>query len=187
MNRRLYNTAIYAACAFIALMLAIMVQSLIDPEGNLTKGIIPVSLQNAASGAKAPGIVMEEARKAQAAVDHAAAPVAKTTQRIRDFLHWHRDEQEGQPQKKALIIHHDPEADSSLSTEVHEGKEDIVKKHTEAKSWEELSHAERQRWKDKLVKAGMWAVEEGETILKGIFFSEAAGFVGAVAAEVING
>ncbi|KAF2280166.1 uncharacterized protein EI97DRAFT_464179 [Westerdykella ornata] len=188
MNRRLYNTAIYAACAFIALMLALMVQSLFDPEGNLTKGIIPASLQNAASGAKAPGVLMEDARRAQTHLDHATAPVAKTSQRIRDMLSRDQKDKEEQAQKRALIIHHDPEADSSLSTEVHEGEEeDIVKKHTKAKRWQELSQAERQRWKEKLVKAGMWAVEEGETILKGIFFSEAAGFVGNVAQGVING
>jgi prolactin regulatory element-binding protein len=43
------------------------------------------------------------------------------------------------------------------------------------------------RWKEKLTSAGMWAVEEGETVLKGIFFSEAAGIVGQMAQAAMSG
>jgi hypothetical protein len=178
--------AIYAACAFIALMLALMVQSLLDPQGNWTKGIVPSHLQNAASGYKAPGVHMEEAR-AKLATDGHPSPVAEVTQRIRDLLNLHsQTEHEGAPEK-ALVIHGDPETGSALSAEVHEGAEDVVKKHAEAKRWEELSHEERKRWRDGLADAGMWAVEEGETILKGIFFSQAGALVGQVAHGVLNG
>ncbi|KZF19133.1 hypothetical protein L228DRAFT_285999 [Xylona heveae TC161] len=46
------------------------------------------------------------------------------------------------------------------------------------KRWEELEHHQREGWKRRLVDAGEWAVEEGETALKGIFFRELAGLVG---------
>jgi hypothetical protein len=167
-------------------MLALMVQSLVDPQGNWTKGIIPSHLQNAASSYKAPGIYMEEAR-ARAAMNEHLGPVAEATQRIRDLLHLHRQAEHEDAPEKALVIHHDPETGSSLSAEVHDGPDDVVKRHTEAKKWEELSHEERQRWRDKLVDAGMWAVEEGETILKGIFFSQAGALVGHVAQGVMDG
>jgi hypothetical protein len=167
-------------------MLAFMIQSLIDPEGNLTKNIIPKSMQNAAGRLQAPGGRVEEARRAKLSTDGIEVPVAKAAHRLRDLLHLHRSEGEEDSQK-ALVIHHDPELGSSLSTEVHASSEDVIKKHTEAKTWEELSHAERKRWKDKLIDAGMWTVEEGETILKSIFFGQMGGLVGQVAQGVMHG
>jgi hypothetical protein len=168
-------------------MVAVMLQSLVDPEGNLTKGIVPTYLQNAASGAKAPGVFMEEARKAQGVMDDAAAPAVRTAQRIRDLLHLHsRNDHEEAPQK-ALIIHHDPNAETSLSTEVHDDPDDVVRKYAEARRWEELSEAEREGWKEKLADAGMWAVEEGETILKSIFFGQVGGLLEQAVHGVLNG
>lgn len=170
-------------------MLAIMVQSLIDPQGNLTKGIVPSYLQNAASGAKAPGVIMEDARRAQAAVNNGDTAVAQTStiQSIRDFLHLHGKVDHEAAPKKALIVYTDPDMGNSLSTEVHEGEHDVVKKYAEARKWEELSHEQRAVWKQKLADAGLWAVEEGETILKSIFFSQAGGLVEHVVQGVLNG
>ncbi|KAF2748221.1 hypothetical protein M011DRAFT_401519 [Sporormia fimetaria CBS 119925] len=183
-KRKLYNAALYAAFAFIIAMLAVMLQSLVDPHGDWTKGIVPASLQKAASGYKAPGVLMEEARGARAVLNGATAPVAKTSQRIGDLLHLGRSD-EGDASQKAVIIRHEDETGSSLSTEVHDAA-DIVKTNSEARKWEELSHEERKRWKDKLVRAGLWAQHEGETILKGIFFSEARALVGHVAEGMMN-
>ena len=78
------------------------------------------------------------------------------------------------PRAKALVISHDGEA---LSTELHHDEGVAMQK---GKKWEELKHEERESWKRRLVDAGEWAVEEGETVLKGVFFSEVAGFVGGV-------
>ncbi|KAL9611447.1 MAG: hypothetical protein Q9167_003921 [Letrouitia subvulpina] len=44
--------------------------------------------------------------------------------------------------------------------------------------WEDLSHKEREMWKKRLQEAGAWAVDEGEAVLKGVFFGQMAGFVG---------
>ncbi|OJD11091.1 hypothetical protein AJ78_08062 [Emergomyces pasteurianus Ep9510] len=38
------------------------------------------------------------------------------------------------------------------------------------RKWEDLHEHEREAWKEKLVAAGHWAVEEGEAILRGLFF-----------------
>ena len=52
-----------------------------------------------------------------------------------------------------------------------------------AKRWEELEEHQREGWKKKLAEAGHWAVEEGEAILKGVFFAELGAAVeGAVGA-----
>lgn len=168
-------------------MLALMVQSLVDPEGKLTQNLIPPSLQDAARNINSPKVSMSENAKAKADMDGAKAPVARTSHRIRDLLRSHREEKHEDTPQKAVVIHDDPDTDSSLSAEVHADNDEVVKRHTEAKQWEELSHAERKKWKNKLIDAGMWAVEEGETVLKGIFFSEAAGLVGQVAHGVLNG
>jgi prolactin regulatory element-binding protein len=187
-TQTLYNTMTSLAGVFIVLCLGLMIQSLLDPAGNWTKSLIPAGLRNTAN-VNGPGVMYDGVQKAKAATDGIKAPAAKTSQRIRDILHLHRPEsnQENSPHEKALVIHHDPEADGTLSTEVHGGHEEVVKRHTEAKTWDNLSHEQQKRWKDKLVDAGMWTVEEGETILKSIFFSEAGGLVGRVAEAVING
>lgn len=42
-------------------------------------------------------------------------------------------------------------------------------------AWHELSSQDQALWKDRLTAAGRWTVDQGETILKGVFFSEACG------------
>lgn len=43
--------------------------------------------------------------------------------------------------------------------------------------WEELGEEQKFLWKQRLADAGHWAVEEGETILKGVLFAEYCGFI----------
>lgn len=62
-----------------------------------------------------------------------------------------------------------------------------MKKHAAARKWEELSHEERNQWKEKLSDAGMWAVGEGETILKSIFFGQLGGAIGHAVEGVLAG
>lgn len=185
-SRALTETAKYIVIAMIVAAVALILQGFVDPEGALTRSIVPQSLQNAATRLKPMGAVANDARSA-VEMNNADSPIAKTSNRLRDLLHLHRSaDSADKPVPKAVVVHHDPDADGSLSTEVHGDAEDVVKAHTEAKRWEELSKGEQKKWKDKLINAGMWAVEEGETVLKGIFFSEAAGLVGRVAQEVIG-
>ena len=192
-SRNMFTAATYLVIAMVVAVAALLIQSLIDPEGNLTKGILPASLQNAASQHKTFGETLREKRH-NAILNNADSPVVKTSHRIADLLHLHlphvlSDAKPSEPssQQKALVIHHDPESDGTLSTEVHAGDEDVLKKHASARKWEELSHEEKSQWKEKLSDAGMWAVGEGETILKSIFFGQIGGVIGHVAEGVLAG
>jgi hypothetical protein len=49
--------------------------------------------------------------------------------------------------------------------------------HGPAKSWEQLSPKQKSLWKKRLSDAGHWAEDMGETVFKGIVFSEIAGVV----------
>lgn len=53
--------------------------------------------------------------------------------------------------------------------------------HHEGKAWEDLSHGDREAWKQKLREAGHWSEDMGETILKGVFFGVLGGYVGEAA------
>jgi prolactin regulatory element-binding protein len=178
------ETARYLVIAMIVAAVALMLQGFVDPEGNYTKRWVPESLQSAAKEFVPPGVAIHEAR--EAARFHAPDSIAKTGHRIADLLHLHRSTEDPTAAQKALVVHHDPETEGKLSTEVHEGEEDVVKKHTQAKRWEDLSEGEQVKWKEQLAHAGMWAVEEGETVLKGIFFGQLGGVIGGVAQGVLG-
>lgn len=45
-------------------------------------------------------------------------------------------------------------------------------------AWEELGEEERTAWMERLIESGHWAVEESESILKGVLFGTYSGFVG---------
>jgi glycyl-tRNA synthetase len=93
-------------------------------------------------------------------------PVAQTAQRLTDLLPNAKEEE------KQIIIRDDGK---EISAEFHHDEEKLKE---EGKRWEELSEKEKSAWRRKLVDAGHWAVEEGETVLKGVFFGELAGLVG---------
>lgn len=175
----------YTLIAVILVAIAFMLQGFVDPEGNLTKGIIPASLQNAASEFKPPGAVIHDARLA-AQRNYDESTVGQVSHRIMDLLHMHRHEDVPPAERKAIVVHHDAENDGVVSTEVHVGEDDVIQKHKQAKKWEDLSHHEQKQWKETLGEAGLWAVGEGETILKGIFFGQLGGLVGQAAAGVIG-
>ncbi|KAI9818562.1 MAG: hypothetical protein M1827_000621 [Pycnora praestabilis] len=76
---------------------------------------------------------------------------------------------------KAIIVR---DSATEVSADVY-NDEEVVR--SEAKRWEELKHHERESWKKRLVDAGEWAVEEGESVFKGVFFAQIAGAVGQAA------
>ena len=49
--------------------------------------------------------------------------------------------------------------------------------------WEALSREQKEKWKGKLKAAGHWTEDMGETVLKGVLFSELAGAIGHAVAE----
>ncbi|KAH8732532.1 hypothetical protein GQ44DRAFT_697785 [Phaeosphaeriaceae sp. PMI808] len=184
-TRTLHSAASYLVVAMIVAAIALMAQSFVDPQGHLTRGLIPSRFQNIAG--KTFGEAHLSKRRA-ANLNNVDTPAAKVERRIRDLLHLHNPPVDSSSiqTKKALVVHHDPETGGELSTEIHDDHEAMLEKHTEAKRWDELSKEEQLLWKKKLTDAGMWAVGEGETILKSIFFGQLGGLVGQVAHGVIG-
>ncbi|CAD0089831.1 unnamed protein product [Aureobasidium vineae] len=85
---------------------------------------------------------------------------------------------------KAVIVRDQGEGKSLA---VHMGdKKEYMQQDEKARHWHELNDEEQHVWRQRLVDAGHWTIEEGETILKGVVFSSWAGFVGRVAGEVIR-
>ena len=72
---------------------------------------------------------------------------------------------------------------TSLSTEAHHDAEQLSK---QGRRWEDLKHDEREIWKKRLAEAGEWTLEQGETVLKGIFFGEVGGIVGGAIGDAIG-
>jgi hypothetical protein len=177
--------------SLIVLLVSIMLAlPLVDPEGVWTKAVIPESIRNAAASFRPIEAPMDDARAAvhSAIPEGIREPVARTSHRLRDLLHLHHDpEAKDGDQAKAIVLRADPESEGKVSTEVHDGPEAVIQADTEAKRWEELNHEERSWWKRKLTDGGMWAKDEGETVLKGIFFGQMGGLVGEIAQGVLNG
>jgi hypothetical protein len=65
-----------------------------------------------------------------------------------------------------------------ISLDVHD--EEV---HGPAKTWEELPAAQKNAWKQKLLGAGAWTQNMGESVFRGILFGELAGAVGHAVAE----
>jgi hypothetical protein len=82
----------------------------------------------------------------------------------------HQDDGEQSP--KVIVIREDEATE--VKADVRPG-EDAVEG---AKKWEELDEHGKEGWKKKLAEAGHWATEEGEAILKGVFFAELGGAIG---------
>jgi len=132
---------------------------------------------DAASSASSAG-----SSAASAVRSAAAAPSAK----IADLLDMHFALPGGSASEedKAVIIRDNGEGKALA---VSMGDAEAYKKQDErAQHWHELSEQQKETWRKRLVDAGHWTVEEGETILKGVVFSSWAGFVGRVAGEVIR-
>ncbi|KAG9750425.1 hypothetical protein KCU73_g6574, partial [Aureobasidium melanogenum] len=110
-----------------------------------------------------------------------AAPVVK----IADLINMHFALPGGSnPEDKAVIVRDEGEG-KNLALSMWDEKE-YLKQDEKARHWHELNDEEQNVWRKRLIDAGHWTVEEGETILKGVVFSSWAGFVGRVAGEVIR-
>ncbi|KAL8644417.1 MAG: hypothetical protein Q9210_007265 [Variospora velana] len=118
---------------------------------------------------------------AASAVPSVASPVISPAStkyhHIRDLIsrhHHHRRHETPSPDKPIpnMIVHHDEESGHMKAGFHREGSGEAGKR------FEELSHKEKDVWMERLQKAGVWAKEEGEAVLKGVFFGGAAQMVG---------
>ncbi|MCJ1286767.1 Glycine--tRNA ligase 1, mitochondrial [Xylographa opegraphella] len=82
---------------------------------------------------------------------------------------------------KAILVR---DSGSSLSTEL---RSDMSAVGELGKPWEELTKDQRELWKSRLIEAGEWTLEEGETVLKGVFFGQIGGLVGEVVGGMMGG
>lgn len=105
----------------------------------------------------------------------AASSISASAELIADAA----GEASGLKTPKAIVVR---DTGAELSAEILHHDFDIVKEET-LKKWEELSHSQKQSWKRRLIETGHWVEEQGEKVLKGVFFSELAGAVGAIARE----
>jgi hypothetical protein len=81
-----------------------------------------------------------------------------------------REEQDSTPHET------DPNLKPNLKVDLHD--ETVHGPHG-GKTWEQLTHAQKEEWRQKLKTAGHWTEDFTETILKGIVFGEIAGAIGA--------
>ncbi|KAL8666488.1 MAG: hypothetical protein Q9168_007482, partial [Polycauliona sp. 1 TL-2023] len=132
------------------------------------------SALNAASSAASELSAASEAYSAttSSSVSSAAAQASTTaSHHVRDLLSRHFQYRQQQPPPDSEIHHmviHDDEESGKLKAGFHRpGKEGSA---AEVKKFEELSTKEKEMWKRRLREAGVWAVDEGEAVLKGVFF-----------------
>ncbi|MCJ1392548.1 hypothetical protein MMC18_005416 [Xylographa bjoerkii] len=82
---------------------------------------------------------------------------------------------------KAILVR---DSGSSLSTELHNDRSAVGEI---GKPWEELTKEQRELWKTRLIEAGEWSLDQGETVLKGIFFGQIGALVGGVVGGMMGG
>jgi prolactin regulatory element-binding protein len=178
------------ALAFTMLIGLLLFQSLISQSsGTDSLRMLPQSWQDAVVAYRQRAVEMSGPLSQR--VQEVADPVvhSHTGQRLLDILHLHHQNSElPDPDKKAVVIRApETEEGNELSTEVHTNRAELLEKDAEVKKWEELSPHQQERWKQRLIDAGHWSADYGESILKGVFFSEVAGAVGRAAAEALAG
>ena len=82
---------------------------------------------------------------------------------------------------KAILVR---DSGSSLSTELRNDRSAVGEL---GKPWEELTKDQKELWKTRLIEAGQWTAEEGETVLKGVFFGQIGGLVGGLVGGMMGG
>ncbi|KAK7521021.1 uncharacterized protein IWZ02DRAFT_452515 [Phyllosticta citriasiana] len=193
---------------FVLLVTLLLFQSYIDIRSNAqgfpnTVQLVPESLRSALArmnvplppGARVPRINVSptEASASLASVGTEATEKAKASAfRLKDFLQQYSiyTSSDSDITPKAIIIGQDPSSspgteEARLETAVFDSAAEAQRADPEAKQWDDLNKEQQEKWKQRLLAAGAWTVEEGETILKAVMWREVAKFVGGVVDDVI--
>lgn len=161
-----------------------------QPEGASIQ-LLPSSMQSAWDSYRQQGLDVSKPLTRRIQNVEEAIAEASPGHYILDLLHSHHkshaDTIPGADQKAIILSAGADGTDISHEVLPVGGPEAALAQDTNLKRWEELSHGQQKRWREKLVGAGAWSAEYGETIFKGVFFSELAGAVGRVAAEAMVG
>ncbi|KAL1871235.1 hypothetical protein Plec18167_007169 [Paecilomyces lecythidis] len=78
------------------------------------------------------------------------------------------------PQPPSIFVR---DEGTAISAYTAQGAEALIQEQT-ARKWEDLQEEEREKWKKRLIEAGQWAIDEGETVLKGVFFGQIGQIIG---------
>ncbi|KAL8710996.1 MAG: hypothetical protein Q9220_004595 [cf. Caloplaca sp. 1 TL-2023] len=138
------------------------------------------AVSSALDAASSAAAELKQASDAYSSTASSATPSsssASTHHHIRNLLsrhHHHRREESAQGIPHMIIQHHEEGGQLKASFH-HVGTEGAA---GGAKKFEDLSKGEKEVWKKRLRDAGAWAVDEGEAVLKGVFFGGVAGAVG---------
>ena len=116
---------------------------------------------------------------AAAALTDLPSSVSSAASALTDIIAEHATAAVEGAKQKAIVVR--DTGRESLSTEVHHDAAEVVKGET-LKKWEDLKENEKVGWRRRLSEAGHWTAEQGESVLKGVFFSE----LGAIAAQALG-
>ena len=188
----------YLVLAFTLAICSLLMQSVLDAQGALEPGSSVLSflppgarhnveqaLDPAASLISQLNIAGLKARLLPESTEHAAQDSIPEKPRLKHLVE-KASSSAGPSESQAVVVYeHAPE---ELSLDIHPDVQAYLASEpgAAAKRWEELEPHQQAAWKEKLVKAGHWALEEGDTVLKGILFSEWAGFIGEMAGEAMQ-
>lgn len=170
--------------AFIGIVCAFLAQSYITRASDSGNGLVGILPPGAREFISRPANVAEGFGKSiVSAADEAIPSSVPGRERLFDLIHTHAIEDYS---TKALVVRDGGEG-TELSVDVHPDREAYLKEDANARHWHELHEHERAAWREKLVRAGHWSANYGETLLKGVLFSEYAGMVGGLAADALRG
>lgn len=168
--------------AFILLSIMFLVQSYLDTQSAQGKmqpySIIPFNLRSVIAGARKDNDPIKHV------IEETFTADGSPGQRLADLLNLHGSHDHSSADRKAIIVRPDQHGSDQFGAEVDHHKD--IHADPNAKKWDDLTKKQQDSWKHRLVKAGQWTTDEGETVLKGIFFSEVAGAIGRAAVGALG-
>ena len=194
----LYSLTPYVVLAFALAVCALLMQSILDAQGALEAGtgvlrFLPSSARQnfekvlgpAASVISQLNLAGLKAKFLAADAAASSTNMVLTKPKLRQLVDKVSKAQSATSMPVVIAHEHMPE---EISLDIHPDTQAYLASDlgAKAKRWEELEPHQQAAWKEKLVKTGHWALDEGDTILKGILFSEWAGFVGEIARDAMQ-
>lgn len=113
------------------------------------------------------------------ATDHLPSSVSSATIALMDLVAEYASAVTKGVTQKAIVVR---DTIGGLETEVHHNPAAVEGQSETLTKWEDLKESERVGWRRRLSKAGHWTADQGESVLRGVFFSE----LGAIAAQALG-
>lgn len=156
----------------IVILLGIFSQAVIDLMGGKTnlldvKRYVPNSWQNIIQTPSLPTVY-----------DNVVPVIEKVSEKASEIPSLLPDILSGlkaNNEEAVVVIQDTPQVDGSVDIAVHDENAQEV---AGGKPWVELTPEQKAGWKKRLIGAGHWAEEMGETVLKGVVFGELGAAIG---------